>query len=123
MRPGQDGESRPLLVPAGHLGRPGHIAVIKVGQVAIEDACPGRLASDNVPHSLVQASGDQIPARQVYLRGPAEHLSEFLIAAQRGPEPLGLFVERQPPGSADVLQLHQCLPGPASHFSEAVVSQ
>src|SRR5437762_3192508 len=47
------------------LGGPGQVRAVVVGEVVVEDARLRRLAGDHVPHRLVQAPRDQVPAGQV----------------------------------------------------------
>ena len=61
-----------LPSPDDHiLGLPRQVRAVEAGQVIAEDAGLGRLASDHVPHRLMQAAGDQVPVRQGHRRARA----------------------------------------------------
>lgn len=93
------GQTCEQLVPGPDdrvLGVPGQVRGVEVGEVVVEDARLRRLAADHVPHRLVQAPRDQVPAGQVQRGRPGQHLGQRAVAAQRLLEPRQLLVEGKP---------------------------
>ena len=97
--PGRAGQRRSRPRPDDRVLRvPGKVGVIEVGEVVVEDPRIGRLAGDDVPDRLIEASGDQIPARQVHARRPGQHLGQRAVTAQSRPEMRQLLLDRKLPG-------------------------
>jgi hypothetical protein len=62
-------------------------------RVVVEDARLWRLAGDDVPHRLIQASRDQVPVRKSQRSCPGQHLDQRGAARYQRPEANQLLIQ------------------------------
>ena len=62
------------------LGLPGQVRRVEVAEVVVQDPGLGRLAGDPVPDGLVEAPGEQVPAREVQAGGQSSTRIRVVLA-------------------------------------------